>query len=423
MISDLIDICKTDGNYSPLVRVIGEVFSDWRQLNKSFLLDTVTPDTPSVGGVATGQLSQKELERKEDEEKETDDVESSGNNPGSSSSTTGESSSSTSTSLRTDNDTHQLTVDVASARRAFASLYALEEERVQNALLNAVVTLAQLIEVDMRWVPQFTTDPHHLNVFVLMMENEMLQSPEYLDVAFPIFCRAAGQLPQVAQVRLAKIWSRFPADQLLRKLQWLQQLISFKVLSDHGGIFRGRATVNEDDAIRSATKVMRIIYYASVIGGELTKPSVIAAEDEFDISEILGAVGHENKERKIPKEDPFATELKCNVQDSRKPLIAFNEFYNEPLNEQIEVDHDFTCYKKDEKGQFSFLNFPFILTPASKNMGLYYDNRIRMYNERRLTVLNSLVQGDTYNPYLKLKVRRDHVVDDSLVRVSIAFVA
>ncbi|XP_072040522.1 ubiquitin-protein ligase E3A-like [Amphiura filiformis] len=402
MVLDLIDQCKKDENFSPLVRMIGEVFSDWRLLNKSFLLEKV-PDEPPPDK----QLSQKEWNRaQQEEEKEADE---SSSNPGSSNAQT--------STKRT--EYVNLTVDIPSVQRTFAALYAVSEQRVMNALLTAVISLSQMVEIDVRWVPMFATDADHLNCIIVMMENNMLQSPEYLDVAFPSFCRALGHLPLPAQARLAKIWSRFPAANLLKKLECLQQLITFKVLSDHGGIIPTRTYINDDDSICSATKVMRIIYYASVVGGVLSRPtSSIAAEEEIDFQEVLGAIAHENKEnKKIPPEDPLASQLKVSVLDSRKPLIAFSEFYNEPLNDQIAMEQDFTCYKKESEGRFSFLNFPFILTPASKNLGLYYDNRIRMHNERRLTLLSSIVQGDQYNPYLKLKVRRDHVVDDALVRL------
>ena len=318
IVIELIEQCKKDENYSPLVRVIGEVFSDWRLLNKSFLLEEVPPQPD-------GQLSQKEWEHtQKDEEKETDE---SSSNPGSSS---GESSTKRTEQVR-------LTVDVESVKRTFAVLYAVSEARVTNALLTAVISLSQMVEIDVRWIPNFATDADHLNFFVVMMENHMLQSPEYLDIAFPSFCRALGHLPLPAQARLARIWSKFPAENLLKKLECLQQLITFKVLSDHGGLIPSRTSVNEDDSICSATKVMRIIYYASVVGGVLSRPTkFVAAEEEIDFQEVLGAVGHENKEnKKIPPEDPLASLLNVSVLDSRKPLVLFSEFYNEPLNDQI----------------------------------------------------------------------------------------
>lgn len=61
--------------------------------------------------------------------------------------------------------------------------------------------------------------------------------------------------------------------------------------------------------------------------------------------------------------------------------------------------------------------YPFILTPATKMMGLYYDNRIRMYSERRISILQS-VTGQPSSPYLRVKVKRDHIIEDALVEVS-----
>uniref|UniRef100_A0AAQ4QF58 HECT-type E3 ubiquitin transferase n=1 Tax=Gasterosteus aculeatus aculeatus TaxID=481459 RepID=A0AAQ4QF58_GASAC len=80
------------------------------------------------------------------------------------------------------------------------------------------------------------------------------------------------------------------------------------------------------------------------------------------------------------------------------------------------MDKDFTFFKVNAETKFSFQSCPFILSVITKNQGLYYDNRIRMYSERRLTALYSMVQGQQPNPYLKLKVRRDHIIDDALVR-------
>lgn len=63
--------------------------------------------------------------------------------------------------------------------------------------------------------------------------------------------------------------------------------------------------------------------------------------------------------------------------------------------------------------------YSFILTPATKTLGLYYDCRIRMYNERRFNSFHTQLAGQPSNPYLKLKVRRDHIIDDALVELEI----
>lgn len=66
--------------------------------------------------------------------------------------------------------------------------------------------------------------------------------------------------------------------------------------------------------------------------------------------------------------------------------------------------------------------YSFILTPATKVIALYYDSRIRMYSERNsslYSLFNYLGDGnDVLRPDLKLKVRRDNIVNDALIGVS-----
>lgn len=62
--------------------------------------------------------------------------------------------------------------------------------------------------------------------------------------------------------------------------------------------------------------------------------------------------------------------------------------------------------------------YSFILTPATKILALYYDNRIRMYSERRQSIYHTQA-GQPPNPYLKLRVRRDQIIDDALVELEV----
>lgn len=192
-----------------------------------------------------------------------------------------------------------------------------------------------------------------------------------------------------------------------------------KVVSNE---FNSRNLVNDDDAVVAATKCLKIVYYANVMGGEVDTEhneeeddEPIPESSELTLQELLG---EERRNKKGPRVDPLETELTIRTSDSRRPLIPFQEFVNEPLNEVLEMDKDYTFFKVETENKFSFMTCPFILNAVTKNLGLYYDNRIRMYSERRITVLYSLVQGQQLNPYLRLKVRRDHIIDDALVRVS-----
>lgn len=49
-----------------------------------------------------------------------------------------------------------------------------------------------------------------------------------------------------------------------------------------------------------------------------------------------------------------AIELDINVLDARKPYLPFEEFYNEPLSDTIEMDIDFANYKTEiSNGEFA----------------------------------------------------------------------
>lgn len=49
--------------------------------------------------------------------------------------------------------------------------------------------------------------------------------------------------------------------------------------------------------------------------------------------------------------DSLAEELQVNILDCRKPFIPFEEFYNEPLSDAIEMDNDYLYYKNRQAGK------------------------------------------------------------------------
>uniref|UniRef100_A0A3B5KHT6 Ubiquitin-protein ligase E3A n=1 Tax=Takifugu rubripes TaxID=31033 RepID=A0A3B5KHT6_TAKRU len=373
---EILDICGKKEDYSPLIRVIGRVFSSAEGLVQSFRRSK--PHTKEELKSLQGKDEDKDEDEKEAAATSSSAMEE--DSP-SSSSRLGESSSG-------ENDVQKLapdevSVDIEAVRRVYDRL--LSNEKIEAAFLNALVYLSPNVECDLTYHNVYSRDPNYLNLFVIVMENSNLHSPEYLEIALPQFCKAMSKLPLAAQAKLARLWSHYSAKQIRRMVETFQQLITYKVISNE---FNSRNLVNDDDAVVAATKCLKIVYYANVLGGDLDMEhneeeddEPIPESSELTLQELLG---EERRNKKGPRVDPLETELGIRTNDCRRPLIPFEEFVNEPLNE---------------------------------NLGLYYDNRIRMYSERRITVLYSLVQGQQLNPYLRLKVRRDHIIDDALVRL------
>lgn len=392
---ELIEKCKEDQNFSPLIRTLGQVFSSEESLKQSFKKD-----------ISKDNLSKEDIRAMEvDEDKDKD------------SSKEGSSSE----EEIADSKPGNVTVDVDSLRRAFKALFKIPEYPFQRALINALIILSENLEFDFKYGNKQTVDPSLLNIFVIVMEIPMMECPEYLEVALPTFCKAVAHLPVRSQAVLARTWSTFDPELLKQKMGVLQQFVTLRVI---GGQFSRDYCINDEESVIATTKLMKIFYYASLLGGTV-EDTDLTNEDEEDIVEpddnlqdFLGARGgSESKESQKAKDDPLSVELRVKPIDCRSPLLPFETFYNEPLSDLLEMDRDFAYYKTDG-GKFSFMNYSFILTPAVKAMGLYYDNRIRMYSERRISVLQSVLHGAPPNPYLRLRVKRDHIIDDALVGVS-----
>lgn len=184
--------------------------------------------------------------------------------------------------------------------------------------------------------------------------------------------------------------------------------------------------------------LFQIIYYANLLAGQLESAKLREDDDdalldrggmsvilEDDEDSLYSGYSNMNKWTKSTAaanaEDPLATELRLDILDCRRPWLPFEEFYNEPLSEAIKMDNDYLNYKnrRVESKKFSFMLYSFILTPATKTLALYYDNRIRMYSERRLSIYHTATTNQPHNPYLKLKVRREQLIDDALVELEV----
>lgn len=412
-IYEILELCREKEDYSPLIRVIGRVFSSAEALVQSFrkAKHHTKEELKSLQG--------------KDEDKDEDEKEKAACSAAAMEEDSGASSSSSSRigdNTQGDNNLQKLgpdevSVDIEAVRRVYDRL--LSNEKIETAFLNALVYLSPNVECDLTYHNVYSRDPNYLNLFIIVMENGNLHSPEYLEMALPLFCKAMSKLPLAAQAKLVRLWSKYRADQIRRMMETFQQLITYKVISNE---FNSRNLVNDDDAVVAASKCLKMVYYANVVGGDVDTDhneeedeEPIPESSELTLQELLG---EERRNKKGPRVDPLETELGVKTIDCRKPLIPFEEFINEPLNDVLEMDKDYTFFKVETENKFSFMTCPFILNAVTKNLGLYYDNRIRMYSERRITVLYSLVQGQQLNPYLRLKVRRDHIIDDALVRVS-----
>lgn len=410
-IKSLIKEGQSCGSWHRLIRTIGSVFSNPESLIQSFRLNPVhskmEPDPD------------KDVDDTEAETMHIDHlpIQESGDDICAPSTSAGDLSRG---DVNTPEDS-QCSVDIKSLHRAYEHLLSLPGLPFQGALINALISVSRELQIDFKYSHRMETNPDLINIFVIIMEFPHLHSPEYLEAAFPSFCKALAMMPLSAQAKLVKVWAAFGAERLTEMLHMLQQLITVRIIN-HEGRWGRTFNMNDDEAISGSCGVMKIVYFASLYGGvhdsaELLREEKLSNEADAQNIAMEGAIGMEPKEQSQPKEDPLAHELKLSPINVRKPLIPPEEFVNEPLNEHIEISSDYEHYRAKPEGKFSFMLHNFVLTTASKHMQMYFDNRIRMLQERRTSLLQTLMHGGPPMPYLRLRVRRDHVVDDALVNL------
>ncbi len=291
-------------------------------------------------------------------------------------------------------------VDLECVKKMFETLFSLQNSAVENTLINSLGTLSTDIEVELKRKAYVVNNTNYFKQFLIIFENPYLNQPEYLENALPCFCKAVSLLPLDIQVRLVHAWSKHSRDSLKKKVEILQHLITLRVI-DGPSSNSISTTLNDDPVIAHATKCLKLFYYSSLLGGKF---------DHLNSTEEPMDTGESNEDETLVKR------LGLDVPDCREPLLPFEEFINEPLNEEIAVDRDFTLYKTKEG--FSFMECNFILTTHIKSVWMFYDNRVHMLQERRLTHIYSLLRGQQPTPYLKLTVHRDNLIQDALVNVS-----
>ena len=314
-------------------------------------------------------------------------------------------------------------IDHAEVIESYNLLFKLGDESVENAIINGINALGNSVEIQLR-SSNTVLEKQDLNQFVIVLLNPNLHSPEYLESALPNILRALTALSIDLQYILVQYWSKFQSEELKKFLDVFQQMITVRILT--GPHATTSLPVNDDHPITNSVKCMKLIYYASILGGEFERDVTFINEGVDNLNEPMSISPSNNllaeaiamQESEDNEKDELLEKLGIDVTKCRRPLISHNNFINECLNDAVEMDRDF-MYHKESGTRFSFLKYPFALSTATKSLGLFYDNRVRMYSERRMTILYGLVQGQIPSPYLKLRVRRDHLIQDALVRVSI----
>ncbi|KAJ1630985.1 hypothetical protein T492DRAFT_998747 [Pavlovales sp. CCMP2436] len=97
--------------------------------------------------------------------------------------------------------------------------------------------------------------------------------------------------------------------------------------------------------------------------------------------------------------------------------LELSAFYNDGVNNELCANDELLRQdhrRWQDKDAFSFCAHPFILEPASKASVLKLNAMYQMSSEFEGAVFRSLLTMSMHSPYLVLRVRREHLIRDSL---------
>lgn len=196
-----------------------------------------------------------------------------------------------------------------------------------------------------------------LRIFDVILSFPDLAEPKYHRSILVPTLEALGTLEERPRTALATWWSHAGKERLEGRLVLLHTVITMRIL-----LPPPVESMGKDVSIVSAAKAMGVVYKANELAG--------------------------------------------------KPL-PFKEFYNETLNENLDVQEDFLAWIRRQG--FSFILTPYLLDPSRKALVLRYESRVNQVEMGERALRTALFGGAAqFSPYLVFNVRRDHLIPDTL---------
>ncbi|XP_065184832.1 ubiquitin-protein ligase E3A-like [Sycon ciliatum] len=329
----------------------------------------------------------------------------------------------------------KVSVSMSSVRSAFSILNGLDEH---SDVSGVIATSLDNLFADFRVKCQYDflerlvdVDPTSLlDLTVILLELPWLMEPCFLEETLPKIVQFCSDLPTVFRMELARHMSCYSEEQLETIVSAIQQFVAFHI---------AMLDVTEDEfvpdhPIKHAIITLEVLYAAAVLGGEQRQrgaeraeaaaaatadaaPSSLGHDWPANLGSYLTFVSAEEKAQSgNARERSLMARLVTEQHDCKKPLVPFSSFVSEPLNSVLDQHMDYIHFRH-HTFRFSVMRYPFLLSLEYKASILKVDCRLRQRLERGIFQLGNMLY---ITPYLKLQVRREHIMQDALVQLEIA---
>ena len=307
-------------------------------------------------------------------------------------------------------------VDLKAVRRAYETMFNLGLDRLKNTIMNAIDMYRSALQREsVTNASQGSSKlPKCLSHIVILLENPLLHSPEFLK-AFPKLLQSVASLSVPELAVLVEWYSCYSTDELQHFVSSLQQLVTIQLLTSDDSEHTRHYIPQSDTAIAAASGAMIVFYFANLVKAKREggmKP----------MTPTLMSVAAKPKADFLHDGETVYEQLLAKFQVHPALLVSapipMSEFINEELNGRVNMMLDYHRETRDSNGEFSFLRYPFVLNTANKMEKMFRDNLVNMYSERHRAVIHSILTGVPDVPFLLLRINRDDIVSDALVQVS-----
>lgn len=244
-----------------------------------------------------------------------------------------------------------LDLDFKEVDAAYELIYSTPE--VSSAMHGSIFRLCNALSV----APQDAKATPQLRGYVVLLESPGFRETEYAD-AFRNMTRGVARFSPAVRAHLAKWYSEYPLERLENLVSVVQQYITVR-------------------------------WYM-----------MERLQDVAGAVVLLGIL-HDANERRA-------------AQDPNARVIPFEAFYNDAVNQELNIKDDYRRWRA--KAGFAFAHHSFIFDPAAKSRLLQVDAAYQMAAQIDEVLYASILAGPQ-SPFLVVRVRRDNLIPDTLAQI------
>ncbi|CAF1526298.1 unnamed protein product [Adineta ricciae] len=372
----------------------------------------------------------------------------------------------------------QITLDIEMMKRMMKELLVFEDE-ISPTMNYALGILFKQIynELTSGRKQELENDANFLNIFLIIFQLPFLSDPIFIFETAYSFYSLFTRISIDLQAKFVRVLVKYPND-LKFYVAHVQQYITMRTVRwcDHKSMSDiNEALLSTEHGMYEGLNILRILFYANLLAGERDKIEIIEKERENDQKmevELVnrrqrhnddddnnGEQEQEDEQRSQQQtqersdqhnesrpaaslrvrqrstnfsmrtstsyhdeiesiyESPLQIKLDLEPNEYRHGYLPFDDFINEYTNENIEINTEYLDFVRrgPDVVRFSFILYPFFLSTINKIALLNIENKVQMYQHRHTSYVHSIVSGIRLDPFFKLNVRRDHLIEDALI--------